>query len=64
MNINGRKYEQKKLYKSHFYRNQNFYNNEKNIQAVDFYKQFGFNIISRDELDNTGKHYPVLNMQF
>lgn len=37
--------------------------NEQNIQAVEFYKHFGFNIISRDELDSTGKPYPVLHMQ-
>lgn len=37
--------------------------NEQNIQAVGFYKHFGFKVISRSELDGTGKPYPILHMQ-
>lgn len=37
--------------------------NEQNIQAVDFYKHFGFKTVSRSELDGTGKPYPILHMQ-
>ncbi|MCB0277994.1 MAG: GNAT family N-acetyltransferase [Calditrichaeota bacterium] len=36
--------------------------NEDNPQAVDFYKQMGFNVISRSELDPLGKPYPILHM--
>lgn len=37
--------------------------NEQNDQAVGFYKRFGFETISRSELDATGKPYPVLHME-
>jgi putative acetyltransferase len=38
--------------------------NEQNEQAVKFYEQFGFQTISRSELDSTtGKPYPILHME-
>ncbi len=37
--------------------------NEQNEQAVGFYLKMGFEIISRDELDSTGKPFPILHMQ-
>ena len=37
--------------------------NEDNIQAKNFYEHFGFQIISRSELDGTGKPYPILHLQ-
>ncbi|MBV8324976.1 GNAT family N-acetyltransferase [Chryseobacterium sp.] len=37
--------------------------NEQNVQAVDFYKYVGFNILRRSELDGAGKEYPVLHME-
>jgi len=37
--------------------------NEQNAAAVNFYKHFGFKIISRDEIDGTGKPYPILHME-
>ena len=36
--------------------------NEQNINAVDFYKSFGFEIIERSELDDQGHPYPILKM--
>ena len=36
--------------------------NEQNEQAVGFYQHNGFEIISRSELDGTGKPYPLLHM--
>ncbi|WP_200831868.1 GNAT family N-acetyltransferase [Aquimarina sp. AU474] len=36
--------------------------NEQNEQAVGFYKHFGFEIISRSELDASEKPYPILHM--
>ena len=37
--------------------------NEQNEEALKFYERFGFKIISRSELDGTGKAYPILHMQ-
>lgn len=37
--------------------------NEQNPQAVGFYKQLGFEVVSRSELDGLGKPYPILHMQ-
>ncbi|GBF20793.1 MULTISPECIES: GNAT family N-acetyltransferase [Arenibacter] len=37
--------------------------NEQNEQAVEFYKHCGFEIISRSELDASGKPYPILHME-
>ena len=37
--------------------------NEQNEKALRFYEHFGFKIISRSELDGTGKPYPILHMQ-
>ena len=37
--------------------------NEQNNEAVEFYKHFGFKVISRSEIDGTGKPYPILHMQ-
>lgn len=37
--------------------------NEQNEQALKFYEHFGFKIISRSELDGTGRPYPILHMQ-
>ncbi|NMM47756.1 GNAT family N-acetyltransferase [Marinigracilibium pacificum] len=36
--------------------------NEQNVEAVDFYKHFGFEVISRSETDPSGKPYPILHM--
>lgn len=38
--------------------------NELNIQAVGFYEHMGFHVVARSELDNEGKAYPILHMQF
>jgi putative acetyltransferase len=37
--------------------------NEQNQAALEFYKRNGFRVISRSELDGTGKPYPILHMQ-
>jgi putative acetyltransferase len=37
--------------------------NEQNEAALKFYEHFGFKVISRSELDGTGKPYPILHMQ-
>ena len=37
--------------------------NEQNAQAVDFYKHMGFHVVTKSELDNEGKAYPILHMQ-
>ena len=37
--------------------------NEQNESALKFYEHFGFKVISRSELDGTGKPYPILHMQ-
>lgn len=37
--------------------------NEQNTTALAFYVHFGFEIISRSELDGNGKPYPILHMQ-
>lgn len=36
--------------------------NEQNIQAVDFYKHIGFQVLNRSDLDGQGKEYPILHM--
>jgi len=37
--------------------------NEQNSEAVNFYRHFGFTTVSRDELDGSGKPYPILHLQ-
>lgn len=37
--------------------------NEQNEQAVGFYLNFGFKVVKRSALDQTGKPYPVLHMK-
>ena len=37
--------------------------NEQNEKAVQFYKHFEFEVISRSEKDGMGKPYPLLHMQ-
>lgn len=36
--------------------------NEQNPQAFDFYKSRGFHVVSRDELDEAGRPYPILHL--
>ena len=38
--------------------------NEQNSQAVGFYTHMGFKITGRSPLDNDGKHYPLLHLQY
>jgi putative acetyltransferase len=37
--------------------------NEENEQAVGFYLKMGFEVISREEIDSTGKPHPILHMK-
>ncbi len=37
--------------------------NEQNLKAVNFYKNFGFEIIERTEKDDQGRNYPLLRMK-
>lgn len=37
--------------------------NEQNEVAYEFYKHKGFEFVSRDELDSTGKPYPILHLE-
>jgi putative acetyltransferase len=37
--------------------------NEQNEQALRFYESFGFKTVSRSEMDDNGKPYPILHMQ-
>lgn len=37
--------------------------NEQNEQAVCFYEKLGFVTVSREELDGSGKPYPILHME-
>jgi len=37
--------------------------NEDNPKAAAFYKKMGFKVVSRSELDNSGKPYPILHME-
>ena len=37
--------------------------NEQNNQALGFYQHYGFEVISRSELDSSGKPYPILHME-
>lgn len=37
--------------------------NEDNGQAVGFYKHLGFQVISRSELDPSGKPFPILHLE-
>lgn len=36
--------------------------NEQNPSALNFYKAKGFRVISRDETDDAGRHYPILHL--
>ena len=36
--------------------------NEQNIQAIGFYKKFGFKIIGYSEKDSMNKNYPILHL--
>jgi putative acetyltransferase len=38
--------------------------NEQNIQALGFYRQFGFTVTSRSETDSLGKPYPLLTLEY
>jgi len=38
--------------------------NEKNTQAVDFYKHMGFSVVKKSALDGQGKSYPILHMGY
>lgn len=38
--------------------------NEQNSLAVGFYQHMGFQVVSRSELDGTGKPYPILSMEY
>lgn len=38
--------------------------NEQNEQAVGFYFHMGFEVVSRDELDGTGKPFPILHLEY
>jgi putative acetyltransferase len=37
--------------------------NEQNELALKFYESFGFKTVSRSEMDDNGKPYPILHMQ-
>lgn len=37
--------------------------NEDNLQAYRFYLHMGYQVIGRDELDSTGKPFPILHLQ-
>lgn len=37
--------------------------NEQNTQAVEFYLHHGFKVMSRSELDGTGKPFPILHLE-
>ena len=37
--------------------------NEQNTLAVGFYKHLGFHVVTKSELDNEGKPYPILHLQ-
>lgn len=37
--------------------------NEQNEQAVGFYDHFGFKLVSRSQVDGSGKPYPILHME-
>ena len=38
--------------------------NEQNLQAVEFYKHMGFQVIGRMDKDGAGKNYPILKMKY
>lgn len=38
--------------------------NEQNTSAFHFYQHIGFQVISRDEMDSSGRPFPILHMQF
>ncbi|HGF2151158.1 TPA: acetyltransferase [Escherichia coli] len=38
--------------------------NEQNEQAVGFYKKVGFKVTGRSEVDDLGKPYPLLNLEY
>ncbi len=37
--------------------------NEANPKAAEFYKKMGFKVVSRSEVDSSGKPYPILHME-
>lgn len=37
--------------------------NEQNTQAVEFYKQVGFEVVGRTDKDSEGSDYPILKME-
>ncbi|WP_339753818.1 GNAT family N-acetyltransferase [Algoriphagus aquimarinus] len=37
--------------------------NEQNAKALEFYLKNGFEVISRSEIDGTGKPYPILHLE-
>ena len=37
--------------------------NEANPKATEFYKKMGFKVVSRSEVDSSGKPYPILHME-
>jgi putative acetyltransferase len=37
--------------------------NEGNLNAVNFYKHFGFKVYDRKPIDDSGKPYPILKMK-
>ncbi len=38
--------------------------NEDNVNACRFYLKMGYRLIGRDEYDATGKHFPILHLQY
>jgi len=38
--------------------------NEHNDQAVGFYRQLGYELIGRQEMDSLGRPFPILHMRF
>lgn len=38
--------------------------NEQNTLAVGFYERIGFERVDRSEVDNRGRHYPLIHLRF
>lgn len=36
--------------------------NEQNPKALGFYQANGFHVVSRDEFDGDGRHFPILHL--